>query len=59
MRFYLLFPLAFLSGIHGFALFTPYLMLVLVVGKIVARRRRRNAVVERQVANETLDAACG
>jgi ABC-type uncharacterized transport system permease subunit len=32
-------PFTFLSGAHGFALFAPYLIVVLVVGMFRGRRR--------------------
>ncbi len=35
MRFHLLFPLAFVSGVHGFAIFLPYLLLVLAAAFLV------------------------
>jgi hypothetical protein len=42
MRFHLLFPLAFLSGIYGFFFFAPYL-LVIVAARYLIRSRRRTA----------------
>lgn len=44
MKVFKLFPVAFLADVHGFLIFTPYLLLVLVVG-YVARRRRMAAMV--------------
>lgn len=35
MRLPLLFPLAFLSGIHGFFFFMPYLLLVLTAACVI------------------------
>ncbi len=32
-------PLAFVAGVHGFALFAPYLALFLTVSHFVRRRR--------------------
>ena len=32
-------PIAFLAGIHGFALFAPYVVLVLATAHLVKRRR--------------------
>lgn len=39
MRFHLLFPLAFLSGIYGFLIFVPYLIAITVLGHILRARR--------------------
>ena len=62
MRFHLLFPLAFLSGIHGFALFTPYLLVVATAGIAASRRRRRRAeaTAQREMTGKPgFDAAVG
>jgi hypothetical protein len=32
-------PIAFLAGTHGFALFAPYLVLVLAAAHLFSRRR--------------------
>jgi hypothetical protein len=39
---HLLFSLAFLSGVHGFAIFAPYLLAVVTIGHM--RRLRQGAV---------------
>jgi len=40
MRLYLLFPLAFVSGIYGFFFFAPYLITVVAVGHLIRNRRQ-------------------
>jgi hypothetical protein len=40
MQVVLLFPLAFLAGMDGFAIFAPYLMLIVIAGHLIQRRRR-------------------
>lgn len=40
MRVMLLFPLTYLSGVHGFALFSPMLLMVLVMAHLRGRHRR-------------------
>jgi hypothetical protein len=37
---HLLFPLAFLSGVHGFLIFVPYLLAIVTIGHISSRLRR-------------------
>ncbi len=32
-------PLAFIAGVHGFALFAPYAAVMLVAGALFVRRR--------------------
>jgi hypothetical protein len=49
MRIYLLFPLAFVSGIYGFIIFAPYLIAVVAVGHLVRQRRSALATVRREV----------
>jgi hypothetical protein len=49
MRVYLLFPLAFVSGIYGFIIFAPYLIAVVAVGHLVRQRRSALATVRREV----------
>jgi hypothetical protein len=34
-------PLTFIAGVHGFALFAPYAAVMLLLGAILKRRRRR------------------
>lgn len=33
-------PIAFVAGVHGFAIFTPYLLLVLAASRLLKRRPR-------------------
>ncbi|MDB5292955.1 MAG: hypothetical protein JWL69_4196 [Phycisphaerales bacterium] len=40
MQVLLLFPLAFIAGMDGFAIFTPYLLLIVIAGHLIQRRRR-------------------
>jgi len=49
MRTYLLFPLAFVSGIYGFILFAPYLIAVVALGHLVRSRRAALVTVGREV----------
>lgn len=35
-------PLAFLAGVHGFALFAPYLAIAMAVTHVLWARRRRS-----------------
>jgi hypothetical protein len=39
VRLWLFFPLTYLAGVHGFALFTPYLLAVLIAGHWMHRPR--------------------
>jgi len=39
MRFLRFLPIAFLAGMHGFALFAPYLVGMLAVAHVVRSRR--------------------
>jgi hypothetical protein len=41
---WLLLPLAYVAGAHGFALFAPYLALFLAAAHVLRRRRRRVVV---------------
>lgn len=39
-------PLTFLAGVHGFALFAPYLAVAVAVTHVLwARRRRRDGIM--------------
>lgn len=40
MRIPMLFVMAFLSGVHGFAIFAPYMLLVLLIAYLVRVARR-------------------
>ena len=44
MKFHLFFSLAFVSGVHGFAIFLPYLLSVMMVTGVIYRRRRAMAI---------------
>ncbi|HWE92597.1 MAG TPA: hypothetical protein VG269_01370 [Tepidisphaeraceae bacterium] len=44
MQVLLLFPLAFLAGMDGFAIFAPYLVLIVLLGHLLQKRRRAAAV---------------
>ena len=35
------FPLTYLAGVHGFAMFAPYAAIFLAVTHLLSRRRRR------------------
>jgi hypothetical protein len=48
MQVLLLFPLAFLAGMDGFAIFAPYLVLIVLLGHLLQKRRR--AAAARSVA---------
>jgi hypothetical protein len=39
MRFIWAFPIAFVAGIHGFAMFAPYLLTVAGVGMVLRMRK--------------------
>ena len=41
MRLLWTFPIAFVAGIHGFAMFAPYLVAVMWVGLILRKRKAR------------------
>jgi hypothetical protein len=43
MQVLLLFPLAFLAGMDGFAIFAPYLVLIVLLGHLLQKRRRAAA----------------
>ena len=38
-------PMTFLAGIHGFAYFVPYLLLVSMIAMVVQMRRSRQAAL--------------
>jgi hypothetical protein len=40
MRMHLLFPLAFLSGVYGFAIFVPYLIAIMIVWHLSQGRKK-------------------
>ena len=42
MRFIWAFPIAFVAGIHGFAMFAPYLLAVVGVGLALRKRKQRS-----------------
>jgi hypothetical protein len=44
MQVLLLFPLAFVAGMDGFAIFAPYLILIVLLGHLLQKRRRAAAV---------------
>jgi hypothetical protein len=44
MKTVLLVPLAFVAGVHGFAIFAPYLALFLAAAHVLHARRRRRHV---------------
>ena len=41
MRFIWAFPIAFVAGIHGFAMFAPYLLAVAGVGIVLRKRKHK------------------
>jgi len=41
MRFIWAFPIAFVAGIHGFAMFAPYLLTVVSVGLLLRNRKQK------------------
>jgi hypothetical protein len=45
MRFLWTFPIAFVAGIHGFAMFAPYLIAVMWVGLVLRNRKAKVAPV--------------
>ena len=42
MRFLWAFPIAFVAGIHGFAMFAPYLLTVAGVGLMLRKRKQKH-----------------
>lgn len=38
-------PFTFLAGVHGFAIFAPYIAVMLAVGHFAGRQRRGRALV--------------
>ncbi len=51
-------PMTFLAGIHGFAYFVPYLLLVSMIAMVVQMRRtRQTALVPARVNVLELEAA--
>jgi hypothetical protein len=48
-------PLTFLAGVHGFAIFAPYLALVFAALHLRSRRRARLAAIPVAVAAPRLD----
>ena len=51
-------PMTFLAGIHGFAYFVPYLLLVSAIAMLIQMRRsRQNALVPARAAVLELEPA--
>ncbi len=45
MRLTMLLPLAYLAGVHGFAMFAPYLAVFLAAAHLLRRRRLQPAPI--------------